>query len=69
MAPAKTPPEIVTRLNTELGHILSDPQVKAKFQAIGAEAMPMSVEALTQYLEQEDATWIPVIRKANIKAE
>jgi tripartite-type tricarboxylate transporter receptor subunit TctC len=29
----------------------------------------MSAEAFTKYLETEDATWIPVIRKANIKAE
>jgi tripartite-type tricarboxylate transporter receptor subunit TctC len=69
MAPAKTPGAIVTRLNAELGRILGDPQVKAKFEAIGAEAMPMSAEAFTKYLETEDATWIPVIRKANIKAE
>jgi tripartite-type tricarboxylate transporter receptor subunit TctC len=69
MAPAKTPAAIVARLNAELGKILGDPQVKAKFEAIGAEAVPMSAEAFTKYLETEDATWIPVIRKANIKAE
>jgi tripartite-type tricarboxylate transporter receptor subunit TctC len=69
MAPAKTPAAIVARLNAELGRILGDPQVKAKFEAIGAEAVPMSAEAFTKYLETEDATWIPVIRKANIKAE
>lgn len=69
MAPAKTPPEIVARLNAELGKILSDPDVKAKFQALGAETSPMSPEAFTRYLEKEDATWIPVIRKANIKPQ
>jgi tripartite-type tricarboxylate transporter receptor subunit TctC len=68
MAPAKTPPEIVAKLNAELGKILSDADVKAKFKALGAEAAPTSPEAFTQYLEREDATWIPVIRKANIKA-
>ncbi len=69
MAPAKTPPEIVARLNAELGRILSDPDVKTKFQALGAETSPMSPEAFTRYLEKEDATWIPVIRKANIKPQ
>lgn len=69
MAPARTPPEIVARLNAELGKILSDPDVKAKFQALGAETSPMSPEAFTRYLEKEDATWIPVIRKANIKQQ
>jgi tripartite-type tricarboxylate transporter receptor subunit TctC len=69
MAPAKTPSDIVARLNAELGRILGDPQVKAKFEALGAEAVPMSTQAFTEYLEKEDATWIPVIRKANIKAD
>lgn len=68
MAPAKTPPEIVARLNAEMGKILTDADVKAKFQALGAETVSMSPEAFTKYLEKEDATWIPVIRKANVKA-
>jgi tripartite-type tricarboxylate transporter receptor subunit TctC len=69
MAPARTSPGIVARLNADLRKILSDPDVKAKFQALGAETSPMSPEAFTEYLEKEDATWIPVIRKANIKAQ
>jgi tripartite-type tricarboxylate transporter receptor subunit TctC len=69
MAPAKTPAAIVTRLNAELGKILSDADVKAKFQALGAETVPMSPAEFTSYLEKEDATWIPVIRKANVKAQ
>lgn len=69
MAPAKTPPEIVARLNTEMTKILSDPEVKSRFQALGAEASPMPADAFAKYLEKEDATWIPVIRKANIKTQ
>jgi tripartite-type tricarboxylate transporter receptor subunit TctC len=69
MAPAKTPQAIVARLNTEMGKILADPVVKAKFQALGAETVPMSIEAFTKYLEKEDSTWIPVIRKANVKSQ
>lgn len=69
MAPAKTPQAIVARLNAEMGKILADPGVKAKFQALGAETVPMTVEAFTKYLEKEDATWIPVIRKANVKSQ
>ncbi|NJO23355.1 MAG: tripartite tricarboxylate transporter substrate binding protein [Sphingomonadales bacterium] len=69
MAPAKTAPEIVARLNATLGKILTDADVKAKFRALGAEAAPTSREAFTAYLEKEDTTWIPVIRKANIKAQ
>lgn len=69
MAPAKTPQSIVARLNAEMGKILADEGVKAKFRALGAETMPMTIEAFTKYLEKEDATWIPVIRKANVKSQ
>jgi tripartite-type tricarboxylate transporter receptor subunit TctC len=69
MAPAKTPQAIITRLNTEMGKILADATVKAKFQALGAEAVPMSTAEFTKYLEKEDTTWIPVIRKVNVKSQ
>lgn len=69
MAPAKTPPEIIARLNKELTAILNAADVKARFAALGADTVPMTPEAFTRYLEKEDATWIPVIRKANIKSQ
>lgn len=67
MAPAKTPPEIVARLNKELAVILNDAEVKKRFAAVGADTVPMTPEAFKDYLEKEDATWIPVIRRLNIK--
>ena len=33
------------------------------------EAVAMSPEELRKYLASEDATWMPVVRKANIKLE
>lgn len=69
MAPAKTPPEIVARLNAELRKILTDPLVKSRFTALGADAVPMSIDEFRQYLEKEDATWLPLIRKMGIKVD
>jgi tripartite-type tricarboxylate transporter receptor subunit TctC len=48
---------------------LRDPDVVAKFDLIGAEAVAMSPEELRKYLASEDATWMPIVRKANIRAE
>ena len=69
MAPAKTPPEIVARLNAEMRRILSDPQIKSRFTALGADAVPMSADEFRRYLEKEDATWLPLIRQIGIKVE
>jgi tripartite-type tricarboxylate transporter receptor subunit TctC len=67
-APAGTPAEIVTKLNDTLTTILKDPAVVEKFNTLGAEAVAMTPADFTSYLEREDAKWIPVVRKANIKA-
>ncbi|WP_426524234.1 Bug family tripartite tricarboxylate transporter substrate binding protein [Bradyrhizobium sp. McL0615] len=68
-APAGTPAEIVTKLNETLAEILKDPAIVEKFYALGAEAVSMTPADFTSYLEREDAKWIPVVRKANIKAD
>lgn len=68
-APAGTPAEIVTKLHETLARILKDPEIVAKFNALGAEAVAMTPADFKSYLEREDAKWIPVVRKANIKAE
>ena len=67
-APAGTPPEIVAKLHSTLAEILKDPAIIEKFNNLGAEAVSMTPAEFTSYLEREDAKWIPIVRKANIKA-
>ena len=68
MAPAKPPPEIIARLHAALTETLADPAVKAKFSALGADVAPMSQDAFRAYLDKEDKTWIPLIRRLGLKA-
>jgi tripartite-type tricarboxylate transporter receptor subunit TctC len=69
MAPAGTPAPVIAKLSAALTEILRDKDVIEKFDLIGAEAVAMSPEELRKYLASEDATWMPVVRKANIKLE
>jgi len=69
MAPAATPAPIIAKLSAAMTEILRDKDVIEKFDLIGAEAVAMSPEELRKYLASEDATWMPVVRKANIKLE
>ena len=69
MAPANTPDAIIARLHAETIKVLADAAVKARFNALGAEAAPMSLAEFRAFLEKEDATWIPLIRKLGIKSE
>jgi tripartite-type tricarboxylate transporter receptor subunit TctC len=68
-APSGTPAEIVTKLHDTMAAILRDPSIVEKFNALGAEAVTMTPAAFTSYLSAEDAKWIPVVRKANIKSD
>ena len=68
-APAGTPAPIVEKLHEATVAILKDPSVVEKFNKLGAEAVAMTPAEFTAYLTREDAKWIPVVRKANIKAD
>ena len=69
MAPAGTPAPIIAKLNAALTEILRDKDVIEKFDLLGAEAVAMSPDETRKYLSSDDATWMPLVRKANIKAE
>jgi tripartite-type tricarboxylate transporter receptor subunit TctC len=68
-APAGTPPEIIARLNTELGKILRAPEMQERFFQLGAEAAPGTPEQLGDFVRSEIAKWGKVVRDAGIKAE
>jgi tripartite-type tricarboxylate transporter receptor subunit TctC len=69
LAPAGTPAPVIATLNATLTEILRDKDVIAKFDLLGAEAVAMSPDETRKYLSSEDATWMPIVRRANIKAE
>lgn len=68
-APAGTPAPVVEKLHGALVEILKDPVVADKFDKLGAEAVPMTPADFRTYLEREDAKWLPIVRKINIKAD
>src|SRR5262249_46308825 len=50
MAPAKTPPAVLRKLNAEIARIVSQPEVKQEWATQGATAMTQSVEEFDRYL-------------------
>lgn len=69
LAPAGTPPAVISRLSTAMRKVLDQTAVKAKFFAAGAEARWMSPQDFSSYLAKEEATWMPIIKSANITAQ
>ena len=69
VAPAKTPKDMVERLNRELVKVLSTPDVREQLLANGMEPQPSTPEELARYIEREFATWGRVVKEAGIQAE
>ena len=67
--PANTPPEIVTRLNTELRKIIDDPEIKAQIAATGFEAFSSSPEELDAFVKAQLIKWTRMIKDAGIQPE
>jgi tripartite-type tricarboxylate transporter receptor subunit TctC len=69
VAPARTPKEIVERLNRELVKALNNADVAALLQQQGLEPSPSSPAELARYIEREYQTWGRVVKRAGITAQ
>jgi tripartite-type tricarboxylate transporter receptor subunit TctC len=70
VAPAGTPPEIVTRLHDAIGRILALPAVREKLAAQGFELAPLQPPSQFSALIREDlAKWPPIIKAAGAKVD
>ena len=67
--PAKTPPEIVGRINSEVSKILNSAEVKARLVPQGMDLVTDSPDDLAALIRQEYASWGKVIRDGGIRAE
>jgi tripartite-type tricarboxylate transporter receptor subunit TctC len=67
--PAKTPPEIVAKINAEISRILNSAEVKAKLVPQGMDIATGSPAELAKIIRDDDARWGKVIRDAGIKPE
>jgi len=68
-APAKTPRDIVERLNRETLKALQTPKVREKLTGLGVDPMPMSPDEFAAHVEREVALNAALAQKAGLKAE
>ncbi len=68
-APAKTPPEIVSKLSDAMNAALADPKVKARFSELGVYPMPLTSAGFAKHIAEETAKWAKVIEAAGLKAD
>ena len=69
VAPAGTPPEIVTRLNTELRKIIDSPDIKKMLGRVGFEAFSSSPKEMEDTIKVQLGKWGKMIKDAGIHPE
>jgi tripartite-type tricarboxylate transporter receptor subunit TctC len=64
--PVGLPQEIVTRLNTEIGHILFLPDVKKQMEDIAVEVAKSSPNELAELTRADADKWGKIIKELNL---
>ena len=66
IAPARTPPDTIARLNAELIKIIRTADILASLQAEGADVVASSPEVFGEHIRRETSRWAVVIKEAKI---
>ena len=69
LAPAKTSPAIINKLNSELNEILKDQEIREKLLSNGLEIVGGSPREFSDYIHSEIQSYKKIIQEANIKID
>ena len=69
LAPAGTPKDIISRLNTEMVRALARPEIRARLIEAGSDPASSTPEEFGRMIASDLAKWKKVITAANIKVE
>jgi tripartite-type tricarboxylate transporter receptor subunit TctC len=67
--PAKTPADIISKINADMAMMLSKPANKEKFKLLGVLPQASTPQELAAMNVADAALWGPIITEANIKVE
>ena len=69
LAPAKTPPEIIKRMNEEVNKALKNPEVAKKLDLQGIDVVGGTPEAARVFIDKQIDIWAKVVKDNNIKPD
>jgi tripartite-type tricarboxylate transporter receptor subunit TctC len=69
LAPARTPPAIVTKLNSEIVRHLKSEDMKARMAAEGAEVIGSTPEELAKWIRDDLARWAKPVKDSGARVE
>ncbi len=69
LAPAKTPAEILARLQKEIAAVLGEPDIRSRYATLGIEPVGNTPAQFAEQIRADLARWEKVVRQANIRIE
>jgi tripartite-type tricarboxylate transporter receptor subunit TctC len=69
LAPARTPPDVIARLNGEVARILSLPDVREKLSSQGTAPLPQSPEGTGKWLAAEKERWAKLVKETGFRLD
>ena len=69
LAPSKTPPDILKRMNEALNTVLKNPDIAKKLDAQGIDVVCGSADAARLFIDKQMDIWAKVVKDNNIKAD
>jgi tripartite-type tricarboxylate transporter receptor subunit TctC len=69
LAPAKTPPDILKRMNEELNKVLKQPDLAKRLDAQGIDVVGGTPEVARAFIERQIDIWGKVVKDNDIKAD
>jgi tripartite-type tricarboxylate transporter receptor subunit TctC len=69
VAPAGTPPEIVSRLNAEMIKALKNPEFESRMRGLGMELYGTTPQQFAQFIKDENAKWAKVIKATGARID
>jgi tripartite-type tricarboxylate transporter receptor subunit TctC len=66
-APARTPPAVIARLQSEVARAVQSPEVKERFAGMGVDPVGSTSEALARQVARDIEKWTAVAKTAGIK--
>jgi tripartite-type tricarboxylate transporter receptor subunit TctC len=68
-APAGTPKEVVTRLHQEIVKLLQLPEIKERFNALGAEVTPSTPDQLASLVKSDLVRWSKIVKDSGAQLD
>ena len=69
VAPARTPKDVVAKLNAEIRKALSRPDLREKLEVAGLEPKPGTAEEMATLVQSEFERWGKIVKSVGIKPE